>query len=283
MTIAEAEKYFINELTSIYPHHEIKSLFFYWINFHTGYSKTEMILQKNTQLTPVLKKDLVATISRLKQYEPIQYILEETIFCDLPFCVKKGVLIPRPETEELVKHIITQFSGAKNLKILDIGTGSGCIAVALAKYLDASVFATDISSYALSIASKNAEINNVAVNFVKSDILKEKLTLPGKFNVIVSNPPYVLTSEKKVMAANVINYEPREALFVPDNEPLLFYKKITENAKDFLAQRGQLFFEINEKQGENIQYLLAENNFTNIVLWQDIHGKDRFIKGCYDQ
>jgi len=283
MTIAEAEKYFINELTSIYPHHEVKSLFFYWISSRIGYSKTEMILQKDIQLTPAQKKDLVTTINRLKQYEPIQYILEETIFCDLPFRVKKGVLIPRPETEELVKHIITQFSRSKNLNILDIGTGSGCIAVSLAKHLDASVYATDISSYALSIASKNAEMNNVAVNFVQSDILTEKLTVLDKFNMIVSNPPYVLTSEKKAMAANVINYEPGKALFVPDEDPLIFFRKIVENAKNMLAPNGQLFFEINEKQGKNIQNLLVENNFTNIVLWQDIHGKDRFIKGCYGE
>ncbi len=279
MTIAEAEKYFINELSNYYPYLEINSLFFYWINSRVGLSKTAMILQKDTQLISTQKKDLDNTINRLKQHEPIQYILAETTFYDLPFRVKKGVLIPRPETEELVTHIIRQFSRAKNLKILDIGTGSGCIAVTLAKYLDATVYAIDISTDAIAIASENAEMNNVAVNFVQVDILTERLIDMGDFDIIVSNPPYVLTSEKKVMAVNVINYEPSEALFVPDDNPLMFYSKIIENAKTMLAPQGQLFFEINEKQGKNIQNLLVESDFKNIVLWQDIHGKDRFIKG----
>ncbi len=281
MTIAEAKEYFAKNLQDIYPSHETTSLFFFWLYVHLQLTQTDLILKKDRPLSRKEERNITTTVDRLKQKEPIQYILGTTLFLDLPFSVKPGVLIPRPETEELVNHIIKEFVGIKNLRILDIGTGSGCIAISLAKNLDATVFATDNSRQAIKIASENAEQNSVTISLLLSDILTESLTEPNQLHIIISNPPYVLTSEKSQMDKVVLDYEPDEALFVPDNDPALFYRKIVEQAKLLLLPGGKLYFEINETQGESIKNLLAENNFKNIVLWQDIHGKNRFIKGCY--
>ncbi len=281
MTIAEAEQSFVNGLEPIYPLREIKSLFFFWLNVQFRLSQTDLILQKDKPLATSAENDLVTIITRLKKKEPIQYILEQTTFLDLPLRIKPGVLIPRPETEELTGHIIKEHTGIQSLRLLDIGTGSGCIAVSLAKYLDATVFATDKSLQALTVASENAALNSVKVSFLPSDILTEQLNEPDKLNIIVSNPPYVLNSEKAQMDINVLDYEPEEALFVPDNDPLLFYRQIVLQAKNLLLPYGKLFFEINETQGKNLKNLLVENSFTDIILWQDIHGKDRFIQGTY--
>ena len=280
MTFAEAEQYFIDTLEKIYSLQEAKSLFFIWINTLLGKSKTELILQKN-EVFDIPKSNLSSVVSRLKQKEPIQYILGKTTFFDLPFSIRSGVLIPRPETEELVIRIIDEHAGTKDLRILDIGIGSGCIAIALAKKLDATVFGLDKSPQALAIAKENASLNHVKITFFHHDIFDSKFPQIEKLNIIVSNPPYVLESEKMQMDANVVNYEPQEALFVADNNPLLFYHQIVQLSKNLLLPNGKLFFEINEKQGKAIQNLLAENNFKDIVLWQDIHGKDRFIKAYY--
>lgn len=283
MTIAEAEQDFVNKLESDYPVREIKSLFFFWINTLVGISKTDMILQKDRELDISVKKKLSDTLIRLKNKEPIQYILGQTSFLDLSFRVKSGVLIPRPETEELVRFIIKEYNSAKNLRILEIGTGSGCIAISLAKNLNAKVFAIDNRSEVLSIAAENAALNNVEILFLQLDILKSQKFNLQKFNIIVSNPPYVLNSEKKQMDSNVLDYEPRDALFVTDDDPLLFYRKIVMQAKNLLLPNGKIFFEINETQGRNMENLLAENNFKDISLFQDIHGKDRFVKAGYGQ
>ena len=280
MTFAEAEQYFIDALGEIYLQREAKSLFFVWINTTLGKNKTDLVLQKD-EVFNIPENDLFFVVSRLKQKEPIQYILGKTTFADLPFFVKSGVLIPRPETEELVNHILEEYTGTKNLQVLDIGTGSGCIAIALAKKLDITVFGLDKNPKALAIAEENAVLNRVKINFFRHDIFDSKFPLTEKFNIIVSNPPYVLDSEKMQMDANVVDYEPQEALFVADNDPLLFYRQIVKLSDNLLLPDGKLFFEINEKQGDAIRNLLAENNFNDIILWQDIHGKDRFIKACY--
>lgn len=237
----------------------------------------------------VLEEDLERfkdAILRLKKHEPVQYIIGETEFYGLDFKVNKYTLIPRPETEELVEWIISEFRfSTEVINILDIGTGSGCIAISLAKNLpNAEVNALDVSSEALKIALQNAEFNEVRVDFYETDILKAK-TLPTgvgqtsrKYDVIVSNPPYVRELEKNQMQPNVLEYEPETALFVKDEDPLLFYKAISHLAKVSLKPNGQLFFEINEQFGEELKAFLKEEGFQQIEVKQDIYGKDRMLK-----
>jgi release factor glutamine methyltransferase len=217
-------------------------------------------------------------ITRLKNYEPIQYIIGDTEFYGLVFKVNPSVLIPRPETEELVDWIIKDCEDDKKINILDIGTGSGCIAISLAKNLpNAKVFALDVSNEALKTANQNAINNGVEVEFIEADILSYN-SLDIQFDLIVSNPPYVRELEKQMMSANVLDHEPHLALFVEDDDALLFYRKITDVAADILKPNGQLFFEINESLGESTKQLLDNSNYKNIELKKDIFEKDRMIK-----
>jgi len=216
----------------------------------------------------------------LKEYKPIQYILGETEFFGLNFSVNQSVLIPRPETEELVELILKNHSG-ENLKILDIGTGSGCIAISLAKNMpSAKVYAIDISEDALSVAKENATRNQVEIQFFQQDILAE---LPDnifneKLDIIVSNPPYITPIEKYSIHDNVLKYEPHTALFVPQNNPLLFYERIADIGHSLLNKSGFLYFEINALYGKEICQMLQTKGYSNIKLYQDISGKNRMIE-----
>ena len=211
-------------------------------------------------------------VENLKNHKPLQYILCETDFYGLKLEVNSHTLIPRKETEELINWILNDnFSTA-----LDIGTGSGCIAIALARNIQANILAIDVSIDALEVAKRNAKRNCVDINFLHKDIFKLQ-ALP-KVDVIISNPPYILDKEKEKMRDNVLKYEPHLALFVNDNEPLLFYKKITELAKESLNNGGRIFFEINELYGDEIINLLSDFGFVNITLKKDINDKDRMIK-----
>jgi release factor glutamine methyltransferase len=199
----------------------------------------------------------------------------------LPFILNSNVLIPRPETEELIYWITSQFKNdsSKNLKILDIGTGSGCIAVSLAKLIpNAEVSAMDISREALQTAQENAKINQVQMHFMEADVLKMH-SLETSFDIIVSNPPYVLAHEKSKMRENVLNFEPHQALFVPDTNPLIFYEKIADLAIRHLNKNGQLFFEINEAYGNEVRDLLVEKGFVDVELKKDLFGKLRMVRG----
>ncbi|MDR2950922.1 MAG: peptide chain release factor N(5)-glutamine methyltransferase [Prevotella sp.] len=217
-------------------------------------------------------------IERLKQYEPIQYIVGETEFFGLPFSVNSDTLIPRPETEELVELIINE-NNKSGLKILDIGTGSGAIAIALAKHLNrADVFAWDFSQGALDMAKHNAERNNVQVEFNKVDVLDD-YPKDIKYDIIVSNPPYVLESEKNVMEQNVLAYEPHSALFVPDADALLFYNRIADIALDALRPGGKLYFEINQVKGDETMEALRKKGFKEVVLFKDLSKNDRMVRG----
>jgi len=211
--------------------------------------------------------------------EPIQYILEECEFYGLPFYVNSSVLIPRPETEELVEWIISDHSN-RNGNLLDIGSGSGCIAVSIANFLKSfSVSAVDVSGSALAVARRNAERNNCQVQFMQADILKpENNCFDGAFDVIVSNPPYVREKEKQQMSQNVLGYEPHLALFVPDEDPLLFYKAIALFGKRRLKTEGKLYLEINEGLGKESVTLLACLGYRDIILRKDIFGRDRMIR-----
>jgi release factor glutamine methyltransferase len=242
-------------------------------------------LALNPQLAIDESKKISDSLQRLKSEEPIQYILGETDFYGLSFKLNSNVLIPRPETEELVDWMLTRQPTTNNqqLNILDIGTGSGCIAISLAKSLkNTKVYALDVSSDALKIAEENAKLNQVEAEFIEKDILKiedGRLKTDLKFDVIVSNPPYVREQEKQHMNRNVLNNEPHLALFVEDENPLQFYKALTEFAVNNLKDQGWLFFEINEYLGIEMMQLLNDFNFTNIELKQDVFKKDRMITG----
>jgi release factor glutamine methyltransferase len=280
-SIAKIIKSFKNELAITYPLTEINSIIEIVFEHELGYSKTDLILKSENQLTEIQFERLKTILTRLKNNEPVQYVLKKTVFFDLDFFVAPGVLIPRQETEELIDWIIKDADAEKSINILDIGTGSGCIAITLAANLRmAKVQAYDISEKALEIAQKNASINKLGVDFLKIDILKhQQITENQKLDIIVSNPPYVLEKEKEQMAKNVLDYEPELALFVEDNDPLLFYKAITNYANLNLKKEGKLYFEINEAYGNEIKNLLQENGFKNVELRKDLNGKDRMICG----
>lgn len=232
--------------------------------------------------TPELHDQIDVILNRLKQYEPIQYIIEETEFYGLPFFVNRNVLIPRPETEELVELILSE-NKKSGLSLLDIGTGSGAIAVALAKNMDrALVSAWDISYKALDVAVLNSKANSTDISFGRVDVLGDYPT-DKKYDIIVSNPPYVLESEKEQMEQNVLEYEPHTALFVPDNNALLFYKRIADIALNLLTPAGRLYFEINQAKGAETVKMLETKGFTGVALSQDLSKKDRMIRAKLKQ
>jgi len=217
-------------------------------------------------------------VNKLKNYIPIQYIIGNTEFYNLTLKVNAATLIPRPETEELVAWIINDQNNKQNISILDVGTGSGCIAIALAKNLpEAKVFALDVSEKALKIARQNAVDNGVTIEFIEADIFDVDLG-NLQFDVIVSNPPYVRELEKETMSSNVLNHEPHLALFVKDDDPLLFYRSIVEVANNTLKSKGFLYFEINEFLGNLTRQLVQKLNYCNIELKKDLFMKDRMIK-----
>ena len=264
--------YFIKQLNGIVQEREIISLAYISIDFLLGYNRSDCIIHSDKDITSEVSDRIKLIIADLKTNKPIQHIIGETEFYELKFKVNEHTLIPRPETEELVKWILQhEFTSA-----LDIGTGSGCIAIALRKNKSAEISAIDVSESALLVAKENAKINEVEINFLLQDILKTS-ALP-KVDVIVSNPPYVLDLEKEIMLANVLNNEPHLALFVPNNNPLLFYKKIAELAFTSLSKNGLLFFEINERFGKGTVAMLNAIGFVDIELKKDINDKDRMIK-----
>lgn len=283
MTLKLLKTYFINSLLNYYPKTEIISFFYVLTQYILVLRRIDVSLSYNNKISKIDIKKFQDSIDKLKIYEPIQYIVGETEFYDLPFKVNDSVLIPRPETEGLVDWIINtyQTSNYKQLHILDIGTGSGCIAISLAKNLpNSKVFGLDVSKEALDIAKQNAKLNNLEVKFIKADILNCDFEFDDiEFDVIVSNPPYVRELEKEKMSANVLKYEPHLALFVENEDSLLFYKKISQFANKILSSKGQLFFEINEYLGKEMFNLLKDEEFVDIELKADIFEKDRMIKG----
>ena len=227
---------------------------------------------------PEIKRFFEQAIKRLLQFEPVQYIVGHTYFLDYKLEVSPAVLIPRQETEELVSMIIDNEKDNKQLRILDIGTGSGCIPIALSLELDCQeIIGLDISEAALAVAQNNSVLNSAKVDFHQLDILNENIPYQ-KLDIIVSNPPYVLESDKKQMDKNVLNYEPGLALFVPDDAPLKFYEAIAEKSLNALVKGGRLYFEIHEKFGQEVKLLLQNLGFREIILCQDLFmDKDRMI------
>ncbi|EMY3583130.1 peptide chain release factor N(5)-glutamine methyltransferase [Flavobacterium psychrophilum] len=281
MLIKNYRTQFVQALASIFDEKEIESFFYIILEAFHQLKRVDLVLSPDLKLDNIQLLQWETVLLQLKEQKPIQYILGETQFFGLPFYVNKNTLIPRPETEELVEWIIKEnlkISSLKNLKILDIGTGSGCIAISLAKNLpNASVFAIDVSDKALATAQKNAVLNEVDITFIEKNILQTE-DLNQEFDIIVSNPPYVRNLEKKEIHKNVLEYEPHLALFVEDNDSLLFYRKITELATRNLSNNGQLYFEINQYLGKETVELLEKYNFKNTTLKKDIYGNDRMIK-----
>jgi release factor glutamine methyltransferase len=281
MTIIHYRDYFIQELTPLYDVGEAESFFYLTLEAKHQLKRVDLALQPDLAFSEFELEIWSSILEQLKKEIPVQYILGVTHFYGLEFEVNSAVLIPRPETEELVDWIIQNSKlKAQNskLKILDIGTGSGCIAIALAKNLpNAQVFALDVSEKALATAKKNAEKNQVQLTFIHQSIL-ETVDLAQEFDIIVSNPPYVRELEKLEIKNNVLDNEPHLALFVEDNDALIFYRKIAQLAQKNLNPKGQLYFEINQYLGKETLNLLLEMGFKNSVLRQDIYGNDRMIQ-----
>lgn len=278
MTFAELKHFIHQRLGKLYESTEIQSFYFMLLAHYGHYSKVDVLTNTEEELPEKVVLLIKKAIKALLSAEPIQYVLGETEFCSYRFFVTKDVLIPRPETEELVDWVYRQYKNIVTpFKILDIGTGSGAIAISLKKLLpQAEVTAIDVSAEALAIARRNAEANGAAIHFVQQDILMtDRLT--QMYDVIISNPPYVRFAEQAEMHPNVLNYEPHLALFVSDEKPLLFYDKIAELAYRFLTPQGSLFFEINQYLGKETQDLVRQKGFNEVILQQDLLGNDRML------
>ena len=281
-TAVAIKKYFVDQLVDTYEKREIGRFFERSIEHYTGLRAHDLIIAPNHRFSESELLKLMAVVKGLKKEIPIQYLLGVAHFYELELLVNKAVLIPRPETEELVDWVLkTVAVNLKELKILDVGTGSGCIPLALKANLpNAQLLGIDVSEAALEVARHNAAKLKLDVDFQLTDILNPAVEIGNNFQVIVSNPPYVMMSEKTQMKKNVIDHEPHTALFVPDSDPLVFYHRIADLALQLLCKSGWLFFEINESLGEPLKKLLAKKGFHSIELRKDLSGKDRMIKCC---
>ncbi|TBX70436.1 peptide chain release factor N(5)-glutamine methyltransferase [Flavobacterium silvisoli] len=280
MLFKQYKAIFLRELASLYDEKEIESFFYLTLEHFHHKKRIDLALNPEMEMDASQLSQWESVLADLKKYKPIQYILGNTEFYGLPFVVNEQVLIPRPETEELVALILTNNSNPVSpdmLTILDIGTGSGCIPISLKKNLpNAAVFAIDVSKEALATAQKNAALNKVEVNFMLQNILDTQ-DLGQQFDIIVSNPPYVRHLEKNEINPNVLDYEPHLALFVEDDDALLFYRKIAELARINLKPGGQLYFEINQYLGNETVEFLQSLGFSEVKLLKDIYGNDRMV------
>jgi len=288
MLLRQIKNIFHTELDSLYPKEEVDSFFHMLLEHYLNLERFILAIEPKMTISKEEETPLFEALSKLKLQEPIQHIIGKTHFMDMDFLVNKNALIPRPETEELVRWMIDEIRKRKYearnenvLQILDIGTGSGCIAISLAKnFQNARVYALDISEEALVIAKENADLNKVDITFLSENILELELELT--FDIIVSNPPYVQELEKTKMHKNVLEHEPELALFVSDENPLIFYKRIVAFAAKNLNEGGALFFEINQYLGKETVQLLKDYNFSEIELRKDMFGNDRMLKGVLE-
>jgi len=283
MTLKNFRTYFTDTLKEIYPKTEIDTFFFLLIEEKLNLQRVDSVMQPDFLIIDAILSELKVILKRLLKEEPIQYIIGNTEFYGLPFKVNKNTLIPRPETEELVEWVLKevtelQIRKIEKISILDIGTGTGCIPISLAKNLsNSSISAIDVSGDALKVAQQNATLNNVEISFLEMDILETK-ELPQQYNLIVSNPPYIRELEKVEISNNVLENEPHLALFVKDNNPLIFYSKIADLARIHLKKGGLLFFEINQYLGKETVEMLKQKDYNTITLKKDLFGNDRMVK-----
>lgn len=264
-------------LRPLYGNGETEAIIRIMFHYLKGWNTVDIIMHEDASLSPFIKSEIDAILKRLVKHEPIQYITGEARFHGMEMKVTPDVLIPRPETDELVDIIVSDAGETEDLRVLDIGTGSGCIAIALARSLRfPTVTAVDISDAALAVARENASNLKANISFIKEDILTD--SPEGIFDIIVSNPPYIDESEKSGMEPNVLDYEPKIALFVPDNNPLLFYKRIAEIAVRKLSPAGKLYFEINPRHADELSRYLTDCGFDDVQVIRDSFGKLRFIR-----
>ena len=270
--------FFVESLAGLYSRNEIQSLCFQVMQHLCNCSKASLFASDGIVLTEDQQTRLDSFIQRLQNHEPVQYVIGSCDFFDIKLHVDKRVLIPRPETEELVEWILNDNPNTKG-SLFDICTGSGCIAITIKRYKPGfAVSALDLSAEAIFLAKENAETNNCEINFITDNILQLSKPIEEKFDIIVSNPPYVMEKEKMEMKANVLEYEPSMALFVPNDDPLRFYQAIGEFGLAHLNSGGKLYFEINETQGENTVNMLKNLGYKFITLKKDFFGKDRMVR-----
>jgi len=278
MTIKEIQQQYLTELEKIYSLGEAAVITTMIFESIANISKQDLLLRPNVDIENNTEINLITALKRLQQYEPIQYVIGKAWFYNVAFTVNEAVLIPRPETEELVLEAINFLKLHKSKNVLDIGTGSGCIPISIKKNIaGANVTSLDVSNDALKLAAKNASDNAVEISFLHLNFLEEKnhLALP-KFDVIISNPPYIPENEKNNLDKNVAKYEPHVALFVPQNDPLLFYKKILIFAGDHLKKDGKIFLEIHEDFAAETANLFTEKNY-QVIIKKDMQGKERML------
>ena len=278
--VKDIRKYYCELLCSLYEKDEANAMILILFKYYFNIDRVRMVLEPDLRLSESEMLKIHFAVKDLLRNKPIQYVTGETEFCDLKFKVNENVLIPRPETAEMISKIVnSQHSTVNNhCSIIDIGTGSGCIAISLAKMIsNSNVYALDISEEALKIAKENAFNNNVNVSFIHDDILNLKNNIETKFDIIVSNPPYVRELEKAEMHNNVLGWEPHKALFVSDNDPLIFYRSILEFAKTHLKDNGEVWFEINEYLGKEMIDLCHESGFSDVKIYKDFRDRDRVM------
>ena len=273
MTLADFKNKMKSTLSSIYESDELNSIFYLISEEFLQIPRSKILLADEIELDSKKQKLFQNALTRLKKNEPVQYVLGKAAFMDLEFNVNSNVLIPRPETEELVRLMLKEDLDGK--EILDIGTGSGCIAISLAKhYPNAKVTALDVSKDAIELSKMNSKENDVNLEFINADILNYKSD--KKYDIIVSNPPYVIGEEKKYMSKNVLDYEPELALFVKNDDPLQFYKAIFDFSKNSLNKNGKIYFEINESYKNEIKDLAYDYGYSNVDCRKDLFGRNRF-------
>ena len=282
--LQKTKRHFTEMLAATFPQREAEQLMRILLEDLFGIDLKRQLMEPELRIDEWQYHQLEEAVKRLLSGEPVQYVTGMARFCDLLIKVSPSVLIPRPETEELVQKICASIPQEKPIRIWDIGTGSGCIAIALAKhFVNAEVIAFDISDEALQIGKENAENNGVKVTFVQDDVLNPTSEFFNQpVDLVVSNPPYVCDSERATMESNVLDWEPEKALFVPDDDPMLFYRKILLLAKDQLNPKGQIWFEINERMGEEMVRACQETGFSEAEILLDYIGKPRFCcaLGC---
>jgi release factor glutamine methyltransferase len=281
MTLQDARQELINSLANIYEKTEAANITELVMEYITRWSRAEQINNRDVPISFAQTGLLENITVRLVKHEPVQYIINEAWFAGMKFYVDKNVLIPRPETEELVDWLIRDCSKeTRHFKMLDIGTGSGCIAVAIKNKLpDVEMWACDVSDAALGVARMNADGLNAAIDFVPLDFLdKEQRKQLGFFDIIVANPPYVPHKDKSPMRKNVLDYEPHVALFVSDDQQLIFYEAIAEFGREHLKDEGQIYLEIHEEIGEKVTRLFRQSGYSSVELKKDMEGKDRMVK-----
>lgn len=289
MTIRHIYDHYVKVLTPLYDKGEAEAITNWVFKERLGITKTGLLLQGNESVSEVKANDLAYKLVRLMKGEPVQYVLGHAFFMGLKFKVNRHVLIPRPETEELVDWIVREHQDKNTFNILDIGTGSGCIAITLKRFLpQCSVQAVDISAEALKVALENASLNETAVDFSQMDILQAGLITPServpvekRFHIIVSNPPYIPSSESVTMPKNVTDFEPPLALFVDDVSPLQFYRAIAAFGKHALLPGGFVYVELHETMASRAAALFEEYGYQQVIIRKDLQGKERMLKASF--